>query len=140
MAAREIFWDTGGFFAALNTEDSAHESARGLLRLTRGDKARHYTTDWVVGETCTLFLARRKPHLVRVFLDTIESSDGLVSIFLDRDAIMRARQFLRKHLDQGYSFVDCTSFIVLRDLRLKEIATTDRHFARSGHRLPLLSR
>lgn len=36
------------------------------------------------------------------------------------------------HRDKDYSFTDCTSFAVMRELRLREALTTDRHFRQAG--------
>ena len=43
-----------------------------------------------------------------------------------------AKAFFRKHADHGYSFTDCTSFVVMRELALTEALTTDRHFVEAG--------
>jgi len=43
-----------------------------------------------------------------------------------------ARSVFFRHRDEDYSFTDCTSFVVMRDLRLKEALTTDRHFRQMG--------
>ncbi len=51
-----------------------------------------------------------------------------------RDA---AKNFFRKHSDRCYSFTDCTSFVVMRELRLTEALTTDRHFVEAGFRVLL---
>ena len=34
-----------------------------------------------------------------------------------------------------FSFTDCTSFVVMRELRLREALTTDHHFAQMGFTL-----
>ena len=39
--------------------------------------------------------------------------------------------------DKNCSFTDCTSFVVMRELRLQEALTTDRHFMQMGfHAVP----
>jgi hypothetical protein len=34
--------------------------------------------------------------------------------------------------DKDFSFTDCTSFILMRELKLREALTTDRHFLQAG--------
>ena len=70
--AAEIFWDTSGFFALLNSDDPAHMKARQLAARNPVGRRRYVTSDWVIGECCTLLIARRKPHLVTRFLDYAE--------------------------------------------------------------------
>jgi predicted nucleic acid-binding protein len=41
---------------------------------------------------------------------------------------------LLKHRDQGYSFTDVTSFIVMRELGMSDALTEDRHFEQAGFR------
>ena len=86
------------------------------------------TTDAVIGETCTLLIARRRPHLAGQLLDLTEQPRELLIVHVDAVLVAEARTFLRKHLDHEYSFVDCVSFVVMNRLGLREAVTTDSHF------------
>lgn len=44
----------------------------------------------------------------------------------------KARKAFFRFRDKSYSFTDCTSFVVMQELRLKEALTTDRHFRQMG--------
>lgn len=107
--ASEVFWDTSGFFALLNTDDPAHPRARKLAVTISTDRKRNVTSDWVIGECCTLLIARRKPHLVGRFLDYVERSTDLMVIPCDSELMAKTKSFLRQRLDHAYSFVDCAS-------------------------------
>jgi len=54
----------------------------------------------------------------------------------DIDALRgeRARAVFFRHRDKRYSFTDCTSFVVMKELKLKDALTTDRHFLKMGFR------
>src|SRR5713101_7092621 len=121
--AAEVFWDTSGFFALLNADDAAHEKARRWTASTRNRSRRAVTTEWVIGECCTLLLARRKTHLVPMFLDFTEQSGALLIVNPDDLLIAQAKAFMRKHLDQGFSLTDCLSFCVMREHRIAEAFT-----------------
>ena len=135
--AAEVFWDTSGFFALLNTDDPAHARARLLAATTVVDRRRNVTSDWVVGECCTLLIARRKPHLVSRFLDYAERSADLLVVPCETALMIRTKAFLRQRLDHAYSFVDCASFVIMAERGILEAATTDEHFAEAGF-VPLL--
>lgn len=123
--AVDVFWDTSGFFALLNTDDPKHAAAKALAGSA-------VTTDGIIGECCTLLVARKKPHLAANFLDFTERSTSLRIVHLDEALIAETKAFLRRHLDHSYSFVDCSSFIVMTRLSVREAATTDAHFVEAG--------
>ena len=124
--AGEVFWDTSGFFSLLCPDTPRHPDAVALS----GREA--VTTDAVIGETCTLLIARKKPHLARKFLDLTDQPEALRIVHLDAMLVASTRGFLRKHLDHLYSFVDCSSFVVMERLGLRDAATTDAHFTEAG--------
>lgn len=135
--AAELFWDTSAFFALLNSDDPAHRAVRDVAARAATEGRRNVTSDWVIGECCTLLVARRKPHLVPRFLDYAESQRALAVVSSDEALMSRTKAFLRQHLDHAYSFVDCASFVIMAQRGITEAATTDRHFAEAGF-VPLL--
>jgi len=134
--AAEVFIDTSGFYAQWDRNDPAHERAKTWLKANRG-KFIAVTTEWVIGETCTLLMARGVPHLIGPFLDQLAASRALRSINPDAEILDETKRFLRRHADQGYSFVDCLSFWVMNNHRVLTVLTTDVHFRIAGFQ-PLL--
>jgi predicted nucleic acid-binding protein len=134
--AHEVFWDTSGFFALLNSDDAAHD--RVSTWLGESKPHRPVTTEWVIGETLTLLVARRKPHLVGRFLDSIANSESMLVANPDEMLLGEAKDFIRKHAPMGFSFTDCISFCLMKERRIKEALTTDSHFRQAGF-VPLLS-
>lgn len=115
----------------------AHDVAvSAFARLLRAQR-RIVTTDYVVDEALTLTKARTNAMVSLQLLDRIEMSGTIVIEFVNSNRLAAAKAFFRKHADHGYSFTDCTSFIVMRELGLRDALTTDRHFAEAGFR-PLL--
>lgn len=93
------------------------------------------TTNLVVGETWT-FLRREDSHATAVgFLDRVASltaSQRLAVHRVTEDQETRSWKWLRRRDDREYSFVDATSFAVMRDRRLLEALAFDQDFAAAG--------
>lgn len=131
---REIFADTSGLYASVDRRDAHHARAVSLL----GNLARRHriivTSDYLIAETINLAMARRGRVVAERLLDLIESSKGIRLVWVGTEHFTAAKAFFRKHADQGYSFTDCTSFVIMRELGIADALTTDRHFAAAGFR------
>jgi predicted nucleic acid-binding protein len=128
MAGREVFVDTSALYALVDKNDANHLVARETAaRLARAGR-RIVATDYIVAETVNLANARGGAIVGTRVLDLIEQSAGIRLEWVGMDRFAMAKAFFRKHFDHGYSFTDCTSFVVMRELRLGEALTTDRHF------------
>jgi predicted nucleic acid-binding protein len=130
--AREVFVDTSGLYALVDRRDAHHAAARRAVEALVRAGGRLVVTDYVVAETFTLARARSgAPAALRV-LDLIEQSAGIRVERIDPARFDATKAFARKHADHAYSFVDCASFVVMRDLRLRQALTTDGHFQAAG--------
>lgn len=126
--------DTSWWTAWTLPGDSSHRDALGMFALL-GDNERVLTTNLVVGETWTL-LRNRASHRTAVgFIDRIEllAKAGRLSVHsVSGDEEARAWRWLRRHDERTYSFVDATSFEVMRSRRLREALAFDDDFAAAG--------
>ena len=134
--AAEVFFDTSGFFALMDERDPTHRRAVEWVQARRG-RVRPLTTEWVVGETCTLLVARKRPHLVARFLDYLDRSSALLLVNPDDTLLRSAKAMIRQQAEHGYSFVDCLSFCLMKERAMREALTTDAHFGKAGF-VPLL--
>ena len=125
-----IFVDTSFWAAVQNDRDRRHPEAVALFR-THRDKAL-ITTNHVIGETWT-FLRRRAGHRDAVsFLDGILGTSRLVREHVDAELEVEAFAWLRRHDERDYSFVDATSFTVMRRLGIEEAFAFDEDFSAAG--------
>ena len=124
-----IFVDTSCWIAASTRKDAHHHEA---LRLVRGTDALLVTTNHVRGETWT-FLNRRHGHGPAVaFLERMSRALRLRIEFVSRELEEEALRWLRERDEREYSFVDATSFAVMRSLRIREALAFDGNFAAAG--------
>lgn len=123
------FVDTSFWVALRFARDIRHPDARRVWEAGPGGLI---TTDAVLGETWT-FLRRRAGHRRAVeFLDAASRSSWLTVRHVDEDLIADAWRWLRRRDERDYSFVDATSFALMRRLRLREALAFDGDFAAAG--------
>jgi uncharacterized protein len=135
--ANEIFIDTSGFFALTSVTDEQHELALRRLAAAIKAKRRFVTTDYVIVETANLFKARKLSHHLPKFFCELENSQLCRVIWTDSTQFSLAIKFLLKHNDQSWSFTDCHSFWLMKQLRLREALTKDHHFRQAGFKVLL---
>jgi uncharacterized protein len=139
MASREVFVDTSGFYALVDRKDAHHPAARTIVEdLLRGGR-RLIATDYVLAETVNLANARSGTRVAVRVLDLIEQSAGIRIEWIGTSRFDSTKAFFRKHSDHHYSFTDCTSFVVMRELKLSQALTTDHHFSQAGFDALLLA-
>lgn len=127
-----IFVDTSFWAAIRNRRDQHHDAAAALLDRHGGEP--FITTDHVRGETWTL-LRRRVGHASAVdFLTEVERSARLRIVFVGPEIEDDAIRWLRRHDERPYSFVDATSFLVMRDLKIVDALSFDSDFTAAGFR------
>ena len=128
------FADTGWWVAWSLPSDGRHRDALGMLG-SLGRNERVLTTNLIVGESWT-FLRRKDSHRAAVaFLDRIELLEGEQRLEVHRVSATQesaAREWLRKHDERVYSFVDAASFRVMHDRRIREALAFDQDFSAAG--------
>ena len=125
-----IFVDTSFWVALRNRRDNSHDLARTLLESHAAEPL--LTSNHVRGETWT-FLRRRGGHRSAVdFLDSIDRSPRLRLLAVAQDVETAALRWLRRHDEREYSFVDATSFALMRSLRIRQALAFDGDFTAAG--------
>ena len=66
------------------------------------------------------------------FLDALEKSPRLQIVSVEPPQEDEALRWLRRHDEREYSFVDATSFALMRALRLREALAFDGDFSAAG--------
>jgi uncharacterized protein len=123
------FVDTSFWVGLRFARDDRHADARALWESGPGPLL---TTTLVLGETWT-FLARRAGHGRAVeFHEAATALANLTVRHVDEDVEAEAWRWLGRHDERPYSFVDATSFALMRRLRIREALAFDGNFAAAG--------
>lgn len=133
---KRVFFDTWGWVAIAHEKDAHHKEVFSFYKTFLLRKGIPVTTDYVLAETITLLRARTDVGGAAVFVDTLLEAAREGRIVLERvdeKRWLRAWELAKKYNDKPYiSFVDFTSFAVMKELGIKEALTADRHFGEVG--------
>jgi len=125
-----IFVDSSFWIGLGMPADSRHADSTRLFELHADESL--VTTNHVRGETWT-FLRRRSGHASAVdFLDRLDRTPRVRLESISQDLENEALRWLRERDEREYSFVDATSFAVMRSLRINEALAFDGDFAAAG--------
>ena len=127
-----LFVDTAGWIAAADASDPHGAAVRRARDQWLEDEGSLLTTDYVCNETLTTLRLRLGLDAAEKWWKQIEGSVRLRIESIDAMRADRARAIFFRYTDKDFSFTDCTSFAVMRELRVKKALTLDRHFRQMG--------
>jgi len=128
-----IFVDTSAWLAVADGRDGNHGAAVRFQReLAAGSCGRLITTDYVLDETLTLVRRRSGPASVRALLAGIQASRSVHSVWVSPTHFEAAKGLFLDQAANGWSFTDCTSFVVMRELGIELAFTFDSDFREAG--------
>lgn len=123
------FVDTSFWVALMRRREARHDEARTLWAQTAASAV---TTNHVMGETWTVLQRRDGRHIALSFLTEAQRSARLLVVHIDEDVERESWSWLRRRDERVYSFVDATSFAVMRRRRIKEALAFDGDFTAAG--------
>ncbi len=127
-----IFVDTSAWIAIEDKKDVNHVKAVQFKQHLQTSRIRLTTTNYILDETYTLMLLdlgyartvkfKQKP-------DGLLDSNLLITIHITPEIEQAAWEtFERFNKDKTWSFTDCTSKVIMEQLKLREAFTFDQHF------------
>jgi len=129
---KPLFIDTAGWMACADSADPAHEGSCRSRDAALAEGRTLVTTDYVADETLTLIRIRIGLKAAEAWWRQVEGSPRLRWEGIDPDRAERARNAFFRQRDKEFSFTDCTSQVVMQELRLRQALTTDHHFVQMG--------
>ena len=130
-----LFGDSSGWLAMYDERDKYHLAARRSFSALLNQPVTFLVTDYVIAETLTLMQGRLGHRKTVAFGEWLLSAPQVEQVRLDADLWNEAWHLFMQYDDQGFSFIDCASFVVMRRERLVDAYTFDRHFEQLGFRL-----
>jgi uncharacterized protein len=125
-----IFVDTSFWVASAVARDVHHAEANRLLTAVASESL--VTSNHVRGETWTFIQRRHDRRYALAFLDKLDRSPRVNVEFVTEAEEDSALEWLRQRDEREYSFVDATSFTLMRSLKIDRALTFDGDFAAAG--------
>lgn len=124
----KVFIDSSAFIAVHDYKDSYHRQAKETTSLILATRVSTITTNFIIDETLTHLLIyagfKEAAHFGRRFF---EDEHEIEFMRIDKEQELEAWQVFQKYnRDKKWSFTDCTSFVVMRDMGIKAVFTFDR--------------
>jgi predicted nucleic acid-binding protein len=130
-----LFVDTAGWMACADAADTDHGAARAARDRWLEREGQLITSDYVVDETLTLLRLRLGLAAAENWWLSIAASRRVHRELIHEERAEQARAIFFRYRDKDFSFTDCTSFAVMRELRLRQALTTDIHFRQAGFQM-----
>ncbi len=128
---KPLFADTSYFVAFSGPNDSFHARA---VELSANLIAGIVTTEHVLVETGGLLLRPEdRPAYVNLVRD-LESDPSVEIVRASTKLFQAGFDLFARRPDKNWSLVDCISFAVMKQRRLKDALTADHHFVQAGFR------
>jgi uncharacterized protein len=129
---RPVFVDTSAWYALVDDREATHAATVAALRTHR---ERLVTSDYVFDESLTLVRYRLGWDIACRLGQELRSGAAARMVAVTPTDVERAWEIFASRDDKRLSFTDCTSFALMKRLRLDTAITLDGDFQRAGYRV-----
>jgi predicted nucleic acid-binding protein len=123
----KIFLDTGAFLALADEDDDHHTAAKSIYVELLQSRAQLLTSNFVLSETYTLIRSKVSHHAAVEFMKGFDQT-GIRVVRVSEANEQTAKMIFIRYDDKDFSFVDCTSFVLIDHHRLDQAFAFDSHF------------
>ena len=123
----KIFLDTSFLVAFYNEEDKNHIKARGFMA-DADQSLSCLISDYVFDEVLTVLLVRGGKTLSIEAGRKILEDERIDLLQIDTEIFDKAWLVYQSFKDKQWSFTDCTSYVLMKNLSIHTGASFDEHF------------
>ncbi len=131
----KLFVDTSAWLALHDKNDQFHKQAVEKNFKIKKQRIELITSEYVLDESITLVRFRVSHGAAVIFGESLFNSSIINIVSINNLERQRALDFFKKYKDKEFSFTDCTSFVVMKDLKIKTAFTFDNHFNQIGFKI-----
>jgi len=137
MEFDKIFIDSSAFIALYLQDELFHLKAVDFWKKAREKKLHFFTNNFIFDETLTWLVKRKGKAIAVGFGNYLLQNNDIVPVksILPEDEKMAWKLFCK--LPGRLSFTDCTSFSMMKRLKIRRVFTFDKHFKKAGFKIVL---
>jgi len=128
-----IFVDTSAFVALNVSTDSQYDKAVDLVDRFREKQPKYITSNYIIAEAITIISQKASHQRAIRFYE--EDLNNILIIRISPETEIEAFETFKKLTSKNVSFVDCTSFALMREMNIKKAFSFDTHFKQQGFKL-----
>jgi predicted nucleic acid-binding protein len=130
-----LLGDTSAWLPIWDHREQENAAMRRHLEALTRQNATVLITDYIFDETLTLINVRAGHALAVRAGRWLLTSVNVRMLRITQEQWQAAWQMFQQYDDRQFSFTDCTSFVMMRELHLVDAFTFDRHFEQMGFRM-----
>lgn len=130
-----LFVDTAGWMAMADSKDPLHLKSLQTRDHWLENGGIITSSNYIIDETLTLIRMRLGIEAAEKWWTMISESPRCDIAWISPEHAAKAVRWFFSWKDQSFSFTDCTSFIVMRELGIEKVLTGDRHFITAGFQM-----
>lgn len=128
----KIFVDTVAWIALVNTRDSLHIKSMEVFSHLRIHGYQLITTEFILLEFANALSSVDFRSRASAFIDGLRNMVDVEIIEASSDLFALGFDLYKKRPDKEWSLVDCSSFVVMKEIDISEAFTEDHHFEQAG--------
>ncbi len=132
-ALEDIFVDSSAWIALADRDDFHHKEAALAFPLILKSFKTLITSNLIVAETYVLLLKELGHTSAIDFLERINASPRIFKVWSSEAVETEAERILFKYGDQDFSYVDATSFALMKRHKITKAFAFDKHFVIAGY-------
>jgi len=129
MALSPIFVDTSAWYAYLDKSDANHVAA---VKLIKELERPLITSNYIFDEILTLVKIKLGFHVAISLGQKLWNQEIATLVGITEEDESIAWKIFVQYKDKGFSFTDCTSFVVMERLKINTTFAFDDHFIQYG--------
>ncbi len=131
----KLFVDTAAWLALNDKTDQHHKEALIKVSKIKESRVELVTSEYIFDEAITLIRYRVSHYSAVIFGESMLNSSIVKVLDVANKDRLKAWELFQKYKDKELSFTDCTSFVLMNDLKLHKVFTFDAHFSQAGFEL-----